>query len=179
MIDREWARAELDGRSTEELVQILTERNEDEWQPEVFPIVEELLSERGVEARTAPVRAADGETGSPLPGAISEGAVKTGPVVLAEFDDEVEAGLCRMALLQAGIEAKLRPHPDSGLRELLVDASRLEAAREILAAAESAAEGDADGDFQCAGCGFMAEPIQEGDRLVCQVCGAVATGVRS
>jgi len=173
MIDREWARAELDQKSTQELIQILKERNEDEWQPEVFPIVETLLSERGVDAPTSPSRE-PGPPGTPRSEPAAGATDGSAPVVLAEFDDEVEAGLCRMALLQAGIEARLRPRPDSEGRELIVAESKVAAAQEVLAAAESAADGDAESDFQCASCGFMAEPIREGDRLVCQVCGAAS-----
>lgn len=167
MIDEAWARRELGYRETAELVEILAARDEDEWRPEVFPLVERLLSERGVD----PEKAVAEHRRQPPPRAPLEIAEPEAshPVVLAEFGDEVEAGLCRMALLEEGIEASLRDPDGSGRLELLVDESKAEAARAVLEATETDEEPEQ--GFRCPSCGFIAEPIREDGRLVCQVCG--------
>lgn len=167
MIDEAWARRELGHRETEELVEILAARDEDEWRPEVFPLVEQLLAERGVDPAQA---VAEHRREPPAPEPLEIASPESArPVVLAEFEDEVEAGLCRMALAQEGIEARLRDPDGSGRRELLVDESKADTARAVLEAAETADEPDE--GFRCPSCGFIAEPIREDGRLVCQVCG--------
>jgi len=166
VIDEAWARRELESRETDELVEILAARDVEEWRPEIFPIVEQLLRERGLE----PDRAVAEHRRTPAGGEplrLDEPEVNR-PVVLLELEDEVEAGLCHRALLGAGIEAVLHD-PDGSRFQLLVDASREEAARAVLEAAE--AEPEAEGDLRCPSCGFIAEPIEEEGRLVCQVCG--------
>lgn len=167
MIDDAWARRELEHRETEELLDILIERDEDEWRPEVFPLVEAVLRERGVDvAKAIADRQRQPAPATPLKIAEPEATL---PTVLLELEDEVEAGLCRMALLEAGIEATLRKPDGSGLLQLVVDESKAEAARAVLEAAETDAVDEA--GFRCASCGFIAEPITDGDRQVCQVCG--------
>jgi hypothetical protein len=167
VIDEAWARRELEHRDTEELVEILAERDEEEWRPEVFPIVEALLRERGVDVEQAVTEwRRKPAAASPLRIAEPEAAQ---PTVLLELEDEVEAGLCRMTLLDAGIEALLRKPDGSGRLQLVVDASKVEVARAVLEAAEAHAEADA--GFRCSSCGFIAEPILDGGRPVCQVCG--------
>ncbi len=46
--DLDAVRQELEQQSTESLVSILRNRDEDEWRPEVFDIVAGVLRERGV-----------------------------------------------------------------------------------------------------------------------------------
>jgi len=165
VIDLRYVREELQHRESEDLVDILLARNEDEWRPEVFPIVEELLRERGVRVEEA--LAARKRTAIPVEPAEAE-APAANLEVLERFDSEVEAKLCQMSLAPTGIEAEL--HVDEfGVSELLVKASELAAARAVLAAAEDAA---GDEGFECRSCGFAAEPLREESRLVCQVCGA-------
>ena len=47
-IDRDHVRQEMDALVTEALLEILARHDEDEWSPEVFPLVEEVLRDRGV-----------------------------------------------------------------------------------------------------------------------------------
>lgn len=166
MIDDAWARRELEHRETDELLDILVARDEDEWRPEVFSLVETLLRERGVDV----AQALAARRQAPEPVRLEIAAPEaTRPVVLLELADEVEAGLCRMALLESGIEARLHDPDGSGRLLLLVDESNAETARAVLEATET--DTDAEPGFRCASCGFIAEPILEGDRRVCQVCG--------
>jgi hypothetical protein len=167
LIDDAWARRELEHRETEELLDILVARDEDEWRPEVFPLVETVLRERGVDPEQA---VAERRRRPPAPRPLEIAEPETaGPIVLLELEDEVEARLCRMALLESGIEAVLRKPDGSGVLQLVVDESKAEAARAVLEAAET--DPDAEAGFRCASCGFIAEPVLDGDRRVCQVCG--------
>jgi hypothetical protein len=43
-------RAALEARTTEELVSILRNRDEDEWRPQVFDLVASILADRGIAA---------------------------------------------------------------------------------------------------------------------------------
>jgi hypothetical protein len=167
VIDHAWARQELGYRETEELVDILAARDEDEWRPEIFPIVETLLRERGVDVERALAdRRRPPEASAPLRIAEPEEAR---PTVLLEIEDEVEAGLCRMALVEAGIQAQLRAPDGSGRLQLIVDQSKAEAAHAVLAEAET--DADAEPGFRCPSCGFIADPVEDDGGLVCQVCG--------
>ena len=171
MIDLEHAREELRLRETEDLVEILVKRDEDEWRPEVFGLVEQVLRERGVSADQAvEARRRAVHVGTPEPPGHHE-APEQRPVLLAAFDDEVEAKLCLMALGHAGIEGTLRPGA-SATADLFVDEADIEEAQRVLAEAEAGDE-DAEGSegFRCGSCGFIAEPLSEAGRLVCQVCG--------
>lgn len=175
MIDREYARNELDQRETDELVEILVARDEDAWRPEIFPLVEELLRERDVdvtEAVDARKRLLEERAAA---ASAAAAAADAEPVAIAEFDDEVEAEMCQVALTRAGIEARVMQPPGGGgspLR-LLVAAADADAARDALAATEAPEEADSEG-FRCPSCGFIAEPLREAGSLVCQVCGASA-----
>jgi hypothetical protein len=66
-------RLSLEARTTEELVDILRERDEGEWRPEVFPIVESILAGRNVppvsasEPRRDSARDGSGDGRSPGP----------------------------------------------------------------------------------------------------------------
>jgi hypothetical protein len=170
-LDREYARQEMLGRPTDELLEILAERDEEEWSPEVFAIVEEALRGRGVrvDEELARLRAER----APAPAAAL--------VAVADFEAEHDADLCRLTLAQAGIEAAVRevadPEPPATQAfEVLVADTDSERANQVLDAAlvEADGEGADPGAFRCRSCGFMAEPLREDGRLVCQVCGAEA-----
>jgi putative signal transducing protein len=86
---------QLEQFSTEELVSILRNRDEEEWRPEVFGIVASILSSRGVSAKAV-------EAMGPEGGDVPESA----PVVtIAAFTNPAEAHASRMALEEAGISA--------------------------------------------------------------------------
>jgi hypothetical protein len=169
-LDREYAREEMRGRESEELLEILAERNEEEWSPDVFTIVEEVLRERNVSVseEVARVRAE-------LVPAPDAAAPLTG---VAEFEVKQEAVLCRLELAQAGVEALVRgvEDPEHGqIFEVIVSERDLERANEVLDAALVDADAGEDGEgFRCPSCGFTAEPLRENGRLVCQVCGKEA-----
>jgi hypothetical protein len=82
---------------TEELVRILREHDLEEWRPEVFPAIEVILEERGVDTRA--VRVATPERDDDA----ESGALET----VATFGGAAEANFCMMALREAGIEACL------------------------------------------------------------------------
>ncbi len=48
MINREEIRRQMEQKENQELISILLEHDEDQWQPEVFDIVGSILAERGV-----------------------------------------------------------------------------------------------------------------------------------
>lgn len=129
-------RARLSEMSTEELSAILAARDGEQWRPEVFPLVEQLLAERGVES-VAPAE-------PPEPEFHPEGSLE--PVTT--FHSTVEANLCRMALNEAGIEAWLSNEnlaaevPTLGIAigvDVLVRGDQVAAARELLTALDSGA----------------------------------------
>jgi hypothetical protein len=89
-------RDRLDAMSSDELLDILEQRDTDEWREEVFPIVEDLLRARGIQpaiARIAPP-AAD----APDAGALTS---------VGTYSTALDANLCKMALTESGIEAWL------------------------------------------------------------------------
>jgi hypothetical protein len=85
--DLEEVREGLERHSTEELVTIVSERNTDEWRPEVFDIARSILSQRGLFAadieaiwrQHEEADAAEGESSVDLP----SGGDAPHPVVLA------------------------------------------------------------------------------------------------
>jgi hypothetical protein len=88
-------RRELEGRSSEELISILRNRDEEEWQPEVFPVVAELLKARGVSPEEIAALGPEGVD-----------AIEDQPLVtIARFFSPPEAHGARMALEEAGIPA--------------------------------------------------------------------------
>jgi hypothetical protein len=88
-------RASLELRSTEELLSILRNRDEEEWRPEVFEIVASILAARGVP--TADAFASEPEGGD---------TVESRPLVtVGHFFSPVEAHAARLALESAGIAA--------------------------------------------------------------------------
>ena len=171
-------REEMRLKHDEELIDILGRRDEEEWHAEVFQVIEEVLRERGVSISEALAQfeASSAATEAPDPTLREEDARL---VVLTEFDSFEDAQLCRMALQAAGIPAHCRrPTSELGTLAAKVEVAAIyeKAALEVLEAASVASEQEAeaeaeDEEFKCRHCGFISEPIKEGSRLVCQVCG--------
>jgi hypothetical protein len=131
-------RERLSTRPTDELVEILREQDTEEWRPEVFPLVEAILQERGVDTEAA-------KAAGPLPRDVLEFAAVQ-PVVT--LNTSLEANLCRMALVEAGIEAWLSTEHLAGVApplgvavgvDVLVRSENVEAARELLAELDTGA----------------------------------------
>ena len=82
-----------------------------------------------------------------------------------------------MALEQAGVRAVVREPGrhggHAGAFEVHVAETDLPEATAILDAAEvSESSLEESGSYKCPSCGFVSEPLREGGRLICQVCGA-------
>ena len=127
-------RERLEAMSTPELLDVLTARDADEWRPEVFPAVEEILRSRGIDPPP------------PDSGAETTGPSHEGLVRVTSLMDAMAANLCRMALQEAGIEAFVSNEhlagasPPLGIAlgfDILVQREEATAAREVLAALES------------------------------------------
>jgi len=124
--------------STEELSAILRAQDPHEWHPDVFPLVEELLRGRGVD-----VEAVKESTGAPV-SRLEYGALAK----VASLSDPLQANLCKMALLESGIEAWLSTEylagafPPLGLTigiDVLVRREARTAALELLARLDAGA----------------------------------------
>ena len=120
---------QLDRLSTDELVSILRNRDEEEWQPRVFGVVASILDARGL--RPAEIIAM-GPEGSDH--------VESAPTVtVATFFSPAEAHASRMALEEAGITAWVADETVGTMygvgvgTRLQVRAAEEGAAREILA----------------------------------------------
>jgi hypothetical protein len=143
-------RDRLEARSQEDLLDILSRRDVEEWRPEVFPIVEAILARRGVDVASALAQVAS--RGDDMP--------DDPPVVVATFMTVVESEACRSALAGAGFavtaanEFVLRVDPAFGPAlggfKVGVAASEAEDARMFLAAAEA---GELAEGLQCVQCG--------------------------
>ena len=145
-------RERLEERSTEELLEIVRAHDTDEWLPEVFPLAEEILRNRGVELATeAAAGSGDAEAESP-----------DDPfVAIAGFATVVESEACRSALTAAGftvagadkflLQVDPALGPALGGFRLGVPASQAEDARQFLAAAETGELSE--GLLQCPACG--------------------------
>jgi len=105
-IDRDYVRQEMDARETEDLVEILARQDEEEWSPEVFPLVEEVLRDRGVRVAEE-IGRLRAQLGDQAPETHVEPTPSQG-VSVASFEGESDAQLCRMALEQAGVKAVVR-----------------------------------------------------------------------
>ncbi|HXB57315.1 MAG TPA: DUF2007 domain-containing protein [Vicinamibacteria bacterium] len=137
--DREALREHFEQESTEALVSILRNHDEQEWRPEVFEVVATILKSRGL---------APGEVVAlgPEPAVID--VVESEPTVtVANFFSPAEAHGSRMALEEAGIPAWVM---DEGLGTIYgvgvgtrvqVRASDADAARQVLSS--QPAPGDA------------------------------------
>ena len=160
---------DLQGRlramGTGELVAIVQSRDEAAWRPEVFPLVEQILRERGVDV------AAIEEAGPPGTDAVEFAALET----VASFRTQVEASLCRMALAQSGIRVWLSTENLAGISpplafatgvDVLVRAEDAASAREFLAGLEDRAERAAVEAEPCPRCGASeAERLRKVDRV--------------
>jgi DNA-directed RNA polymerase subunit M/transcription elongation factor TFIIS len=88
-------RKDLESRTTDELVAILRNQNEDEWRPEVFALVASILAGRGISAAMVSAMGPEGEDvveGRPL-------------ATVARYFSPAEAHAGRMALEGAGIQS--------------------------------------------------------------------------
>jgi hypothetical protein len=131
-------RARLDEMSTAELVAVLRSQNVEEWRPEVFPLVEAILAQRGVDV-----------DGLKAARAVQTEETEYAPVEsVAAFSTALEANLCRMALEEAQIDAWLSTEyladvaPHLGLAigvDVLVRRDAADAAREVLASIKTGA----------------------------------------
>ena len=93
--ERDNVREGLEARSTEELVSILRNRDQEEWRPEVFEIVESILAARGLSPKEV---AALGPEGTDV--------LESQPLVtMGRYFSPIEAHAQRLAFEQAGIEA--------------------------------------------------------------------------
>jgi len=126
----------LQGLSTEELVSILRNRDEDEWRPQVFDIVASVLAARGLDP--AEISALGPEGGERIESAPT--------VTVATFFSPAEAHACRMALEEAGLSAWVADETVGTMygvgvgSRLQVRATDESAAREILASPPAPAD---------------------------------------
>lgn len=130
-------RKEFDQRSSEELTSILRNRDEEEWRPEVFEVVAQVLKDRGVSPEEVVAMGPEGDD-----------VVESEPTVtIASFFSPAEAHLSRMALEEAGIAAWVADEAGGTMygvgigARLQVRAKDEGAAREVLAAAPVSGEG--------------------------------------
>ena len=139
-------RRHLDLMATEDLVAILRDHDLDEWRPEVFPIVESILQERGVDVAVV--------TASPLNREGPEGVNEKCPedasdlIEIADIHDPAMLPVVASVLEQAGIEFFIRNEKTqnlfglgqigggynliTGAPTLLVAASKLQEAKDLL-----------------------------------------------
>ena len=129
-------RNELEQRSSEELISILRNRDEEEWRPEVFEIVASILKGRGVSPDEVVAMGPEG---------VDE--VESAPTVtIAKFFSPAMAHASRMALEEAGIAAWVADEAGGTLysmgigARLQVRAGDEDAARAVLSAAPVSAE---------------------------------------
>jgi hypothetical protein len=119
----------LEQLSTDELMSILRNHDEEEWRPEVFGIVASILTARGVSPTEV-------EALGPEGGEVAESAPT---VTIARFFNVGEAHALRMALEEAGIRAWVADEAGGTMygvgvgARLQVRATDEAAAREILA----------------------------------------------
>jgi hypothetical protein len=132
----EGLRKELERRTSEELISILRNRDEQEWRPEVFEIVASVLRGRGVSPEEVIAMGPEG---------VDE--VESAPTVtVANFFSPAEAHASRMALEDAGIAAWVADEAGGTLygvgigARLQVRVEDEDAAREVLSAAPVSAE---------------------------------------
>lgn len=93
--DLETVRRTLERRTTEDLVSILRNHDDDEWRPEVFEVVAALLEARGVSAAEVAALGPEGE----------DVVEYQDLVTVARYFSPIEAHTHRMALEEAGIRA--------------------------------------------------------------------------
>ncbi len=127
---------ELAERSSEELVSILRNRDEDEWRPEVFEAAALVLKDRGISPDAVTAMGPEGID-----------VVESEPTVtIARFFSPAEAHACRSALEEAGISAWVIDDAGGAMygigigARLQVRAKEQDAAREFLATAPVSGE---------------------------------------
>jgi hypothetical protein len=166
-------RGSLEQQPTEELISILRNHDEEQWRPEVFPIVESILAARGVSPEEVEAEGPEGKD-----------VLESQELVAIErFFTPVEAQTHRMALEEAGIPAWVTDETISsgygvgvGAR-LLVRATDVEAAQSVLEAAPVPASALPPelAEPPCPKCGSMnVTSAQEDDRdwrYECNACG--------
>jgi hypothetical protein len=141
-------RARLEQRSTEELVEIALRHDVDEWRPEVFTIVDEVLKSRGVDVSGLGhfARAPEPEeTEAEFPGVLAlsdPGMLALAESILDEADirfyvaNDEAPGLFGAGQLGG-------PNQFAGPQVLRVQASRLDEAKTLLAALMTTADATA------------------------------------
>lgn len=129
-------RKELERRSSEELISILRNRDEEQWRPEVFEVVALILKDRGVSPDEVIAMGPEGVD-----------VVESDPTVtIANFFSPTEAHALRMALEAAGIPAWVADEGAGTMygagigARLQVRAEDESTAREILSAAPVSSE---------------------------------------
>lgn len=142
---------ELEQRSTDELISILRNRDEEEWRPEVFDLVAVVLKDRGVSPEDVTAMGPEGVD-----------VVESEPTVtIATFFSPAEGHASRMALEEAGIPAWIMDEAGGtmygvgvGVR-LQVRVKEADAAREVLSSTPCSAEGlpPEFGEPPCPACG--------------------------
>jgi hypothetical protein len=112
MTDQSELRDRFDLLPTHELVSMLRRRDSDEWRPEVFDVVREILAARGIFS----VDEAGLVEPSIEPGAGEHDLVAPGEdaAVIATGLELQEAGDCDKVLRAEGIPAQVVPIPDGG-----------------------------------------------------------------
>jgi hypothetical protein len=93
--DAEQLVGQLERLSTDELVSILRNRDDEEWQPQVFEVVASILTSRGLSPKDVDAMGPEGS-------AFLEAASN---VTVATFFSPAEAHASRMALEEAGLSA--------------------------------------------------------------------------
>jgi hypothetical protein len=127
--DRDQLVRQLEQLSTDELVSILRNRDEDEWRPQVFEVVASILTARGVSPGDVEAMGPEG----------SDVAESAPTVTLATFFSPAEAHASRMALEEAGISAWVADETVGTMygvgvgARLQVRATEATVAREVLA----------------------------------------------
>jgi hypothetical protein len=144
-------RKELEQRSTDELISILRNSNEEEWRPEVFDVAALVLRDRGVSPEDVTAMGPEGVD-----------VVESEPTVtIATFFSPAEGHASRMALEETGIAAWVMDEAGGtmygagvGVR-LQVRVKDADAAREVLSSTPVSAE-DLPPEFSeppCPACG--------------------------
>jgi hypothetical protein len=99
MIDLAAIREQMEAKPTEELVDILARRNEEEWRPEVFDIVSEVLRGRRIAIDEAVAAARTALALEPVP----DPEARVDLVTVGRFLTPVEAQLCHAHLARGGL----------------------------------------------------------------------------
>jgi hypothetical protein len=134
-------RSRLDEKTTEELIELLTAHDLTEWRPEVFPVVESILRDRGVDV--AAIKALPPRHDRSL----SDDSADF--VKLLDLPDPAMVPVAKSLLEEAGVAFFIRNESTQGLwglgqlgggynfitgpPVLMVETARIDEAREILA----------------------------------------------